>query len=344
MTRSNSTHARSRRLTTPPATAWSGDGDGEGVSAATLLTTAGAAVRRSRVVTTPCGKGGSCRGPAADEAGARGGAAGASSGDGARRSPSSPPGATAHARRRRSATARPIPASAPTNSQGHQPSAGGRIEAGACVADRPPSCNGAGSVTVTGGKVATGTSARGGGAGCRAVAGACSVKGVAGVPLVRSEAGGWADARAGLGRAADGGVALGAAADGDAPGAARAGVLAGGAARGAGSGLRVPGSEKSRNCSGPTVPSRGAGAGVTTLAGLAALCASTGAAAPSSRQARARAIRDTAARARTSKLKARWPVYCPPCNQPATQSPVSGRRPAPVRRPPRPQSGVKSRR
>lgn len=81
--------------------------------------------------------------------------------------------------------------------------------------------------------------------------------------------------------------------------AGRVAVVDGGAARVVGAGeargpsvaaggavCRVPGKAKSRNCSGPTVPSRGAGAGVTTLAGAALFCAAAGAARPSSKLAR----------------------------------------------------------
>lgn len=69
------------------------------------------------------------------------------------------------------------------------------------------------------------------------------------------------------------------------------GAVWGGCAAGAGAGagvVRVPGSAKSRSCSGPTVPSRGGGAGVTTLAGAVLFCAAATAGRLSSSPVRAR--------------------------------------------------------
>lgn len=86
-----------------------------------------------------------------------------------------------------------------------------------------------------------------------------------------------------VGTGAGAGVAcLGAGRDG----AGAASLLSGGAV-GAGA-SRVPGSEKSRSCSGPTVPSRGGGAGVTTFAG--AVCATAVPPVLRSRQARQKRI------------------------------------------------------
>jgi hypothetical protein len=73
----------------------------------------------------------------------------------------------------------------------------------------------------------------------------------------------------------------------------------------------VPGSAKSRSCSGPTVPSRGGGAGVTILAGAALFCASAELEAPSSRPARMMVDRVTGSGASRSMLKEGLPAFGP---------------------------------
>ncbi len=232
---------------------------------------AGVGDERRRVVTRPLGSGGRASG-SGEGAGLGGLGAGAGAGAGGlgagARSSSGPAtaGCSPVPRRRRN-KASATPARAATSSQAHQlPTrlgadrgcsgaasvACGRGkggETGAMVGGpRPTAICSAGGTRACGEAVVTAGAARRSSALSASVAsraGACSV-------VDTGCCSSWGAGRAGCARSRAG-----------------AGVGAGSSA-GAGE-VRVPGRAKSRSCSGPTVPSRGGGAGVTTLAG--AVCA-----------------------------------------------------------------------